>query len=316
MLDCDPDAAASIINRVVDFLEDEEKTTDLLSAWNMFVATTCPRPHHLTGASTDNVRFANGRVVGASLRERTPAPRHARRADWDRVAQGAERCATFPPLRVTLQQQRSQSHRTAPPYAPQPPTTGPTPGVRKRARKTARSAFASSVGAGGCGSSSSSTTTTVPTMSQGGEPQPAPPPQAPGLTDAAFPKCCRTRRHPGHTQSSLWACRISSEVRHRRRLCGHPDAQRRMRQWGERGRRSGSACRQAGRKEAEGRCWFLGRTALLVWVGSWRWPTLLKSLFMRADAAECTLQYGYHFGCSSCICGAEIICGALSDTPR
>jgi len=42
MLDCDLDAAASIINLVVDFLEDEEKTTDLLSAWNMFVAATCP----------------------------------------------------------------------------------------------------------------------------------------------------------------------------------------------------------------------------------------------------------------------------------
>ena len=194
-LDCNLDATASVINLVVDFLEDEEKKTDLLNAWNTFKnerrrdlppdLITLP-----TTTGTDYARIANGRAVSAASAHRTAPPRQAQRAVWDRVAQAAERGATFPPLRAPLQQrqQQSRSHSATPPQAPQPPTTGPTPGVRKRGvRKTAWSASATSVGAGGGGSNSSDNTNTVSKTPQGGKPPPAPPPAAPSLTNAAFP---------------------------------------------------------------------------------------------------------------------------------
>ncbi|KAI0306282.1 hypothetical protein B0F90DRAFT_1814209 [Multifurca ochricompacta] len=92
----------------------------------------------------------------------------AQRAVWDRVAQAAERGASFPPLKT-----RQQS--SLPPYMlaqtttqlhpPQPPHTGPTPGFRKpSARNTAWSASAA-----------------------GGTRQAGPTPPAPALTSAAFP---------------------------------------------------------------------------------------------------------------------------------
>jgi hypothetical protein len=206
-LDCDLDATASIINLVVDFLEDEEKKTDLLSAWNTF-KTERRRdlpPDLITlpaSAGTDYARIANGRVVSAASAHRAAPQRQAQRVVLDRVAQAAERGATFPPLRVAVQrqqqqqqrqqqqQQQQQSHGTAPRHASQPPTTGPKLGARKRdARKTAWSASSASVGTGGGGggSSSSNTTNTVSTTSQGAKPPPAPPPPPPALTNAAFP---------------------------------------------------------------------------------------------------------------------------------
>jgi hypothetical protein len=61
MLDCGLALAASIINLVVDFLEDEEKKTDLLGAWNMFKVERhgdLPPDNTLpTSASTDYARF-------------------------------------------------------------------------------------------------------------------------------------------------------------------------------------------------------------------------------------------------------------------
>lgn len=186
-LDCELDATASIINLVVDFLEEEEKKTDLLSAWNTF---KIERRRELSpdiivlpaSAGTDYARVANGRIVSA---HRAAPPRQTQRAVWDRVAQAAERGATYPPLRVPPQPQPQQPSR----HSPQPPTTGPTPGVRQRgARKTAWSASVASVGTGGSGSSSGNNkTNTVSTTLQGGKPPPAPPPPAPALTNAAFP---------------------------------------------------------------------------------------------------------------------------------
>jgi E3 ubiquitin-protein ligase ZNF598 len=166
---------------------------DLLNAWNTFKnerrrdlppdLITLP-----TTTSTDYARIANGRAVSAASAHRTAPPRQTQRAVWDRVAQAAERGATFPPLQQQQQQQRS--HGTTPPQAPQPPNTRPTPGVRKRGvRKTAWSASAASLGAGGGGggSNSSNNTNTVSKTSQGRKPPPAPPPPAPSLTNAAFP---------------------------------------------------------------------------------------------------------------------------------
>lgn len=69
MLDCDVGAAASIIKFVVDFIKDEERKTDLLSAWNMFISATCPRT--LSPWPRVLARSANGRIVSTSFREPT-----------------------------------------------------------------------------------------------------------------------------------------------------------------------------------------------------------------------------------------------------
>jgi hypothetical protein len=105
---------------------------------------------------------------------RAVQPRQAQRAVWDRVAQAAERGATYPAL------------------AP-----GQTPGGgRKRGGRTttAWSASASSVSAGSGGGNLNAAATTAnnnndaPALSLGsGKPPPAPPPPVPALSNAAFP---------------------------------------------------------------------------------------------------------------------------------
>jgi hypothetical protein len=183
-LDCELDATASIINLVVDFLEEEEKKTDLLSAWNTFKIErrreSSPDIIVLpASAGSDYARVANGRIVNAASAHRAAPPRQTQRAVWDRVAQAAERGATYRPLRGPPQQQLQQPSR----HSPQPLTTGSTPGIRKRgARQTAWSASVASVGTSG-----GNNTNAVSTTPQGGKPPPAPPPPAPALTNAAFP---------------------------------------------------------------------------------------------------------------------------------
>jgi len=181
-LDCELDATASIINLVVDFLEDEEKKTDLLGAWNTFkIERRREFPDLIIlppGTSTDYAGMANPRVLTATS---------AHRAIWDRVAQAAGGGATFPPLRIQprRQQQQPPLHSSTPHHTPQPLPPGPTPGGRKRGtRNTAWSASAASVGAGSGGSNAANNT---PALSQGGKPPPAPPPPAPALSNAAFP---------------------------------------------------------------------------------------------------------------------------------
>jgi len=187
-LDRDLDATASIINLVVDFLEDEEKKTDLLSAWNSFkIERRREFPDFIVlpaGAGTNYAGIANNSVLTATSAHRAVQPRQAQRAVWDRVARAAERGATFPPLRTPPQQQ-PPSHGTTPLHAPQPLPPGPTPGGRKRGtRNTAWSASAASVSAGGGGGNTNSGNSAV-ALPQGGKPPPAPPP--PALSNAAFP---------------------------------------------------------------------------------------------------------------------------------
>ncbi|KAI9511097.1 hypothetical protein F5148DRAFT_1173692 [Russula earlei] len=179
-LDRDLDATASIITLVVDFLEEEEKKMDLLGAWNTFkIERRREFPDLIivpTSMGTDYASIANSRVLNA---HRVAPPRQSQRAVWDRVAQAAERGATFSPLRT-------------PPSlnAPHPASTGPTPNVRRQGlRNTAWSASAASVSAGGGGSGSSNYNNNASSVSQGGKPAPAPapPPPAPALTNAAFP---------------------------------------------------------------------------------------------------------------------------------
>jgi hypothetical protein len=187
-LDRDLDATASIINLVVDFLEDEEKKTDLLSAWNSFkIERRREFPDFIVlpaGASTNYAGIANNSVLTATSAHRAVQPRQAQRAVWDRVAQAAERGATFPPLR-TRPQQQPPSHGATPLHAPQSLPPGPTPGGRKRGtRNTAWSASAASVSAGGGGGNTNSGNSAA-ALPQGGKPPPAPPP--PALSNAAFP---------------------------------------------------------------------------------------------------------------------------------
>jgi len=189
-LDRDLDATASIINLVVDFLEDEEKKMDLLSAWNAFkIERRRELPDLIivpASAGVDYASIANSRVLSAH--RVAPPPRQAQRAVWDRVAQAAERGATFPPLRMQPQQQQHQppSHGSTPLHAPQPLPPGPTTGSRKRGtRNTAWSASAATVSAAGSGGSNTANNT--PALSQGGKSQPAAPPPAPALSNAAFP---------------------------------------------------------------------------------------------------------------------------------
>ncbi|KAH9035323.1 hypothetical protein EDB85DRAFT_2288694 [Lactarius pseudohatsudake] len=138
ILDRDLDATASI---------DEEKKTALLSAWNGF---------------KDYAGIADGRTLNAATARRAAGPRQAQRAVWDRVAQAAERGASFPALRTPRVR---QPQAAAPPRA-QHTATGPTPNFRKQsARNTAWSASAAG----------------------GGRPPAAPPPPAPPLTHSAFP---------------------------------------------------------------------------------------------------------------------------------
>ena len=184
-LDRGLDATASIINLVVDFLEDEEKKTDLLSAWNAFkIERRREFPDLIIlppGTSTDYAGIANPRVLAATSAHRAAPPQ---RAVWDRVAQAAERGATtFPVLRM-----QPPSHGSTPLHAPQPLPPGSTPGGgRKRGtRNTAWSASAASVNAG-AGGGGSNTANNAPALSQGGKPPPAPPPPAPKLSNAAFP---------------------------------------------------------------------------------------------------------------------------------
>ena len=81
-LDREFDTTASIINLVIDFLEDEEKKTDLLGMWNTF-KIECRRefPDLIIlppGTSTDYAGITNPRMLIATS---------AHRAVWDRVAQ-------------------------------------------------------------------------------------------------------------------------------------------------------------------------------------------------------------------------------------
>ncbi|KAI9459453.1 hypothetical protein BJY52DRAFT_1084852, partial [Lactarius psammicola] len=188
ILDRDLDATASIVNLIIDFLEDEEKKTALLSAWNGFkVERRREFPDLMpTSIGSDYAGIADGRTLNAATARRAAGPRQAQRAVWDRVAQAAEGGASFPPLRKQVRQPQAMAphHRTQ--HAP----TGPTPNFRKQsARNTAWSASAAGVssGGGGSGGGNNDNGNGVPVSSQSGRPPAAPPPPAPSLTDSAFP---------------------------------------------------------------------------------------------------------------------------------
>ena len=187
ILDQDLDATASVVNLIVDFLEDEEKKTALLSAWNGFkIERRREFPDLMpTSVGTDYAGIADGRTLNAATARRAAGPRQpqAQWAVWDRVAQAAERGASFPALRT----QGTRHPQGVAPSRTQHAPPGPTPNFRKQSgRNTAWSASAAGVSssAGGGGNSNGNATSV---SSQGGRPPAAPPPPAPVLTDSAFP---------------------------------------------------------------------------------------------------------------------------------
>ena len=187
ILDRDLDATASIVNFIVDFLEDEEKKTALLSAWNDFkIERRREFPDLMpTSVGTDYAGIADGRTLSAVTARRAAGPRQAL---LDRVAQAAERGASFPALRTP---RAHQPQAVAPPRTQHAPT-GPTPNFRKQsARNTAWSASAagvsSSTSGGGGGNNNNNNGNGASVSSQGGRPPAAQPPPAPALTDSAFP---------------------------------------------------------------------------------------------------------------------------------
>src|SRR6266566_2731458 len=105
---------SSIINLVVDFLEDEKKKKDLLNGcrWNTFKNERPLRlasgPHH-PALDYWHGLCAYRQWLRCERRERTSrgvtrrSPGQTQRTVWDRVAQAADRGATFPPLRAPLQ---------------------------------------------------------------------------------------------------------------------------------------------------------------------------------------------------------------------
>ena len=182
ILDQDLDATASVVNLIVDFLEDEEKKTALLSAWNGFkIERRREFPDLMpTSVGTDYAGIADGRTLNAATARRAAGPRQAQWAVWDRVAQAAERGASFPAL-------RTQGTQGVAPSRTQHAPPGPTPNFRKQSgRNTAWSASAAGVSnstGGGVNNNGNATSAS----SQGGRPPAAPPPPAPALTDSAFP---------------------------------------------------------------------------------------------------------------------------------
>lgn len=189
ILDRDLDATASIVNLIVDFLEDEEKKTALLSAWNGFkVERRREFPDLMpTSVGTDYAGIADGRTLNAATTRRAAGPRQAL---LDRVAQAAERGASFPPLRTP---QARQPQAVAQPRTQHAPI-GSTPNFRKQsARNTAWSASAAGVNSGtggggaGGGNNNNNNGGGVSVSSQGARPPAAPAPPAPALTHSAFP---------------------------------------------------------------------------------------------------------------------------------
>jgi hypothetical protein len=180
ILDRDLDATASVVNLIVDFLEDEEKKTALLSAWNGFkIERRREFPDLMpTSVGTDYAGIADGRTLNAATARRAAGSRQVQ----DRVAEAAERGASFPALRT------SGTRAVTPPRAQQTP-----PNFRKQSgRNTAWSASAAGVsggtGGGGGGNNNNSNGNATSASSQGGRPPAAPPPPpAPALTDSAFP---------------------------------------------------------------------------------------------------------------------------------
>ncbi|KAF9220168.1 hypothetical protein BS17DRAFT_715431 [Gyrodon lividus] len=132
VLDNNLDDTASIINGVVDFLEEEEKKRGLLASWNGFKIEQRQHFPELvpTAVGSGYAGIASGRVLNAKHATASRSSQQSSRQLWDRVAQAAS----------------SSSSRLVPGAPPStcstferfPPLAGPaaTPGFRQSQRNT------------------------------------------------------------------------------------------------------------------------------------------------------------------------------------
>lgn len=157
ILDRDLDNTASILNLLVDLMDDDDKKSSLLSAWNGFKIEVSPLhpalspPSHThaplppptqqrrqfpdlvpTSVGTGYAGIASGRVLNAKALTAAHPSRQSSRAVWDRVAQAASASSSYsrPPDRFPVLQ----------PSSAPPPNN---PGFRQPHRNTAWSASAS-----------------------------------------------------------------------------------------------------------------------------------------------------------------------------
>ncbi|KZP18272.1 hypothetical protein FIBSPDRAFT_1046304 [Athelia psychrophila] len=153
VLDQNLDDTASIINAVVDLMDEEDKKKDLLSSWNGFKIEQRRQFPDLvpTSVGSGYAGIANGRVLNAKNVTSTRSSRQSSGQLWDRVAQAAGPSSSsarapvpaprpppsFPPLQPALapapvQTFRQNANRTTPWSASssggvRAPTTAPGP---------------------------------------------------------------------------------------------------------------------------------------------------------------------------------------------
>ncbi|KAH7889140.1 hypothetical protein F5I97DRAFT_1777984, partial [Phlebopus sp. FC_14] len=139
VLDNDLDNTASIVNGVVDLLDEEEKKRDLLSSWNDFKIEQRQQFPDLipTAVGSGYAGVASGRVLNAKHATATHSSQQSSRQVWDRVAQAASSSAS------SSSPSRSAVPGAALPAAPSrsterfPPLAGPsTPAFRQPQRNT------------------------------------------------------------------------------------------------------------------------------------------------------------------------------------
>ncbi|THH20876.1 hypothetical protein EW146_g533 [Bondarzewia mesenterica] len=165
ILDRDLDNTASIVNLLVDLIDDDEKKTSLLGAWNGFKIEQRRQFPDLvpTSIGTNYAGITGGRVLSAKSATATRSTRQSSRAVWDRVAKAASSSGTSHVARPT------DRFPTLQPSAP--PVTA---GFRQPQRPTAWSASASGQ-------------SVPPPSPPSSSPQP-PRPSPPSLSKSLFPE--------------------------------------------------------------------------------------------------------------------------------
>ncbi|KAI0063455.1 hypothetical protein BV25DRAFT_430668 [Artomyces pyxidatus] len=167
ILDRDLDNTASVVNLIIDLLEDEDKKSSLLAAWNGFKIEQRRQFPDLvpTSIGSDYAGITGGRVLNARTSGALHTSRQSSRAVWDRVAQAATNGAgSAPPPRA----------QRFPPLQPSNPPVNT--GFRQAQRTTAWSASAAGV--------TPSPPPPIPTSTSTGNTRQPPPPT---LSSKAFP---------------------------------------------------------------------------------------------------------------------------------
>ncbi|KAL4064806.1 hypothetical protein V8B97DRAFT_1875710 [Scleroderma yunnanense] len=172
ILDNNLDDTASIINGVVDLLDDEEQKTNLLASWNGFKVEQRQHFPELvpTSVGTAYAGVASGRVISAKNTIARSSKQSSRQV-WDRVAQAAGSSSRTVPGALPRWSSSSQTADRFPPLPSLSTSPRPLPPQRNTPRVPGPSTSSFLV--------SSASTTKVPTT------QRKPPPT---LTSAAFPE--------------------------------------------------------------------------------------------------------------------------------